>query len=96
MRSDDDGIAKTRRFHKILSAMRNQRSADKDQRCQRVPDAKFADGVGNIDVRVGSNFFSGRPQGGFEAEKIDAFLDLLAALRVAGGYQRKQAGKLFF
>ena len=63
MGAHNGGITHAGRLHKVLAAVRNQRTADKNQRTQVVPQAGFADGIRHVNFGFRRDFFTGGTQG---------------------------------
>ena len=95
MRADNDGIAHTGRFHKVLAAVRNQRTADEYKRRQVIPDADFPDGVGDINVGLGGYRLAFGAQRRGQAEVVEVLLNFGAAVGVARRHNCQQSGNFF-
>lgn len=95
VRADNDGIAHAGRFHKVLTAVRNQRTADEYQRRQVIPDADFADGVGDINVGLGGYRLAFGAQRRGQAEVVEVLLNFGTAIGVARRHNCQQSGNFF-
>ena len=92
--SVQNGGAKLYGFNRVLPALASKRFADEDDAAHAVEHAKFADGVGDVELRAGAGRLAGRALADRHAILARHGCDLSTAFGMARGHNRQKVGEL--